>query len=70
MSVSLIASLIRNRELCRDCVADKTGLQPLAVEQAINSLAYSTRLEYLLSGICVQCRKRTEVYVIDRPRRR
>jgi hypothetical protein len=69
MSVPSIASLITNRALCRDCISTQTGMDPMAAEQAVKKLAYSTPVDHYLNGTCLECRREALVYAIDRPPR-
>ena len=68
MSISPIMALITNRALCLDCIAEKTGMDNSAAEQAIKSLSYSVRVDHYLYGTCRQCYQEALVYAIDRPR--
>jgi hypothetical protein len=62
-----ITSLIVNHALCRKCIAEKAGLEPVAVDAAIRQLAQSVKIDLYLNGTCLDCRNSALVYAIDRP---
>ena len=70
MSASPIAALIVNRALCRDCIAEKSGMEARAVDAAITGLSLASKVDHYLNGTCVACRKSALVYAIDRPPKR
>jgi hypothetical protein len=62
-----IAALIANRALCHDCIAQKTDLEPPAVDAVIRHLAQTVKIDLYLNGTCLDCRRSVLVYAIDRP---
>ena len=69
MLTSPITALITRGALCLECIADKTGMEQHAAEQAVKELSYSVPVDHYLNGTCVRCRKSALVYAIDRPPR-
>jgi hypothetical protein len=71
MSTATIPPLIVNRALCRECIADKTAMQPDAVDVAIIALARSgLKVDRYANGMCLDCGRDGMVVAIDRPTRR
>ena len=62
-----VATLITNRALCCDCIAQRVGLEPAAVEAVIRRVAQTIRVDLYLNGTCLDCRKSALVYAIDCP---
>jgi hypothetical protein len=65
--VSALTTLIANRALCRDCIAEKAAITPDSVERIIADLSRAVKVDHYANGLCVDCRRSRLVYAIDRP---
>ena len=62
-----ISALITNRALCPNCIGQQVGMQPKAVESAINAMGRGgMKIDHYPNGTCLDCGEDGLVYAIDR----
>jgi hypothetical protein len=61
-----ITELIANHALCRECIAERAGLEPETVDALMWRLAQTVKLDLYPNGTCLECGESAEVYAIDR----
>jgi hypothetical protein len=63
-----ISALITNRALCQECIGQNAGLEPEAVERAIQTMSRGgMKIDHYPYGTCADCGEDGLVFAIDRP---